>query len=101
MSSSRFHAEKRNFKRLTMNCPVSFQLHNSPHKRVGTCINLSANGILFQADDKYPVGTKISINVTPKLNISPSFSAVMKVIRVEAASNKEGYCLGGILEGIE
>jgi len=101
MSPSRFHAEKRNFKRMKMNCPVSFQLLNSPHTRIGTCINLSATGILFQADDKYPLGTKININVTPELDISPSFSAVMKVIRVEAAANKSGYHLGGILESIQ
>ncbi len=100
MSPSRFHAEKRNFKRLIMNCPVSFQLPHSPHTRTGTCINLSADGILFQADDKYAIGTKININVTPELDISPSFSAVMKVVRVETASNKEGYYLGGVLDGI-
>lgn len=100
MGLSRFHAEKRNFKRLLMNCPVSFQLVNSSNRKMGTCIDLSADGILFQCDDKYPIGTKINVHVSPELSISPSFSAMMKVVRVESASAKGGYKVAGILEGI-
>ena len=100
MPLSRFHTEKRNYKRLLMNCPVSFQLMNSPNQKMGTCIDLSANGILFQCDDKYPVGTKINIQVSPELSISPAFSATMKVVRVETLAAKGGFRVGGVLEGI-
>jgi hypothetical protein len=100
MQPSRFQSEKRNFRRMTMDCPVSYQLVNSPNQKMGTCINLSANGILFECDDKYPIGTRININVSPDLAISPSFSAVMEVIRVNSTSNKQGYQLAGTLENI-
>jgi len=100
MQPSRFNSEKRNFKRLEMDCPVSYQVVSSPNLKMGTCINLSATGILFECDDRYPVGTRIKISVSPQLEISPSFSAVLEVKRVIAGSSRETYQLAGTLEDI-
>ena len=91
------YAEKRNFKRLDMNCPVSYQLMGGSSTKTGTCINLSASGVLLACDESYPVGTKININVSPKPSISPIFSAVMEVVRVNLTEKKETFHLGGML----
>lgn len=100
MRLTRFHAEKRNFRRLDMDCPVSYQLVSSSNRKMGTCINLSADGICFECDDKFPIGSRINISVTPELNISPSFSAVLEVKRVIDNAQKESYLLAGTLEDI-
>ena len=100
MQLSRFQSEKRNFRRMEMDCPVSYQPVSSPNRKMGTCINLSANGILFECDDKYPVGTRIKISVSPQLEISPSFSAVLEVKRVVAGSKRDVYQLAGTLEDV-
>ena len=100
MQPSRFNAEKRNFKRLEMDCPVSYQLISSPNRKMGTCVNLSADGILFECDDKFPIGTRIRIIVSPKLSISPAFSATLEVKRVIAGSMRDHYQLAGTLEDI-
>ena len=97
MHPSRFYTEKRNFKRLTMNCPVSYQVNSSPNKKMGTCVNLSAGGMLLECDDNYSAGTKINISVSPNHSTaSPAFSAVMTVVRV--ISDRKSYRLGGSLE---
>ena len=100
MQPSRFNAEKRNFRRLEMDCPVSYQLVTSPNRKMGTCINLSADGILFECDDQFPVGTKIKVIVSPKLNISPAFSATLEVTRVINGSMRDHYQLAGVLRDI-
>lgn len=98
MALSRFHTEKRNYRRLLMNCPVSFQASHSPNYKMGTCIDLSANGILFQCDDKYPIGAKINIQVSPESSMSSALSATMKVVRVEELPARAGFRVAGILE---
>lgn len=100
MALSRFHAEKRNYKRLLMNCPVSFQLTGSPNQKMGTCLDLSANGILLQCDDTFPIGAKINVQVSSELSTSSSFSATMEVVRVERLPARAGFKVGGILEGV-
>ena len=98
MRPSRFTSEKRNYRRLDIDCPVSYQLENSSNAKTGTCINLSADGILFECDDKLPVGSKLKINVT--YGVSPSFTAMMEVIRVIAGSRRDCYQMAGILEDV-
>jgi len=100
MRSSRQYTEKRNYMRLTMDCPVSYQVVNTSNRRMGTCRNLSADGILFECDEKYPIGTRIKVNVSPTLSLSPPFSAVVKVVRVSADDEGDSYQLAGTLEDI-
>ena len=98
MQPTRFHTEKRHFKRLNMNCAASYQVLNNPNRKMGTCINLSAGGLLLECDDAYPVGTKINVSVSPNPMQPPTFTALMKVVRVAAVS--ESFQLGGVLESI-
>ena len=100
MQLSRFQCEKRDFRRLEMNCPVSYQSTNSGNSQTGTCLNLSASGILIECDDKFPVGTTLNISVSPKLAISPSFTAIVEVIRVIAGSSRGCYQIAGKLADI-
>ncbi len=97
MESSGLQSEKRNFKRLSMNCPVSYQVVNTSTRRTGTCINLSAGGVLLECDYRYPIGTKINISVSPKRSVIPYFSAVMEVVRVKSTSDNASFQLGGLL----
>lgn len=89
--------EKRNFKRVPMGCPASFQVMNTQAKKMGTCINISAGGVLLECDYRYPVGTKMNISLTPERSVEPYFSAVMEVVRVRPSNNHDGFQLGGLL----
>jgi len=99
MKSSRHYIEKRDFMRMAINCPVSYQPADSGlTTKSGTCINLSANGILFQCDDRFPEGTVLDISVKPQLTISPPFNAKMKIVRVQHQSEDNSYSLAGTIE---
>lgn len=99
MLGSRHYIEKRDFMRMAIDCPVDYQLSESNSSlKSGTCINLSANGILFQCDDRYKEGTVLDISVRPQHSISPPFNAKMKVIRVEPQAENNGFNIAGTLE---
>lgn len=90
-------SEKRNFKRVPMGCPANYQVMNTPIKKTGRCINISAGGVLLECDYRYPIGTKMNISVTPERSETPYFSAVMEVVRVKPAEGRAGFQLGGLL----
>jgi len=100
MLSSRDYQEKRDFIRMSMNCPLTYQSVDSYNQKTGTCVNLSAKGILFQSDDQYPLGTMLKVNVMPKLAISPPFSAIIKLLRVQPKQNNDGFLLAGTIEEV-
>ena len=99
MLNSRQYIEKRDFMRMALNCPVSYQpLESTQDKKTGTCVNLSANGISFLCDDQFEEGIELDISVQPQLAISPPFNAVMKVVRVEMQGSSNTYCIAGIIK---
>ena len=100
MLLSRNFSEKRSFIRMSVNCPVTYSDTDGLRKRIGTCVDLSAKGIAFQCDESFPLGAKLKVNVEPKLSISPPFSAVVKVIRVESEKTHGTYKLAGLIEEI-
>jgi len=99
MLTSRKFAEKRDYIRMTMDCPVKYQSLNGEGKKEGTCLNLSAKGVLFRCNDQYPVGTMLRIDVSPRLSISPPFFALIKVLRVSSAT-ESGYQIAGSIQEI-
>jgi len=101
MFAPRGYIEKRDFIRMAMNCPVSYQLLDSANQKIGTCVNLSGKGILFRCDDRYPLGTLLRLVVSPHLAISPAFNAIVKIVRVNSASSNEEFLLAAAIEEID
>ena len=100
MYAPRSYVEKRDFIRMSMDCPVTYQLLDSANQKTGTCVNLSAKGILFHCDDHYPLGTLLKVCVSPRLTISPSFNAIVKIVRIKQHESKDGYLLAGMIQEI-
>lgn len=100
MLGSRKYTEKRDYLRMALDCPVTYSDVEGLRSRQGTCINLSAKGIAFEAADNFPVGSKLKISMQPKLAMTPPLSAVVKVLRVERNSAKQCYTLAGQIEEI-
>jgi len=100
MYAPRSYAEKRDFIRMSMDCPVTYQLLESSNQKTGTCINLSAKGILFHCDDPFPLGTLLKVGVSPRLAISPPFSAIVKVVRSKKHDSQDGHLLAGAIQEI-
>ena len=100
MYARRSYVEKRDFIRMTMQCPMSYQLLESMNQKSGTCINLSANGLLFQCDDNFPPGTLVKVSVSPSLSISPPFNAIVRIVRAKSHTAGDGFLLAGIIQEV-
>ena len=98
MYARRSYVEKRDFIRMTMDCPMSYQLLESINQKSGTCINLSAKGLLFHCDDNFPLGTLVKVSVSPTLAISPPFNAIVKIVRAKSHASGDGYLLAGKIQ---
>lgn len=100
MLGSRSYSEKRKFHRMALECPISYSDSSGLRTRRGTGKDLSAKGIAFFADDSFPVGATLKVNVEPGLTLTPPFSAMVKILRVEHNSQNQNYLLACSIEEI-
>lgn len=94
-------SEKRRFIRMKMDCPVQFHEVDSEQVLTGTCVDLSASGVLVQCDQFYPLGTKLRIEVMPKLALSPSLTALIEIKRISPIPQSRSYRFAGVIEEID
>jgi len=93
------HSEKRDFIRMTTNSEITYQEIGETHSRQGHCINLSAAGILFEADHPVEPGTLVQINITPHLAVVKPLDATIKVLRT--SKNTDGkFAIAGEIKDI-
>lgn len=94
-------SEKRRHLRMKMDCPVRFREIDSAQVITGTCIDLSASGVLVQSEQFYPLGTKLRIEVLPRLALSRPLNALIEVNRVRPVPQGTAYHIAGVIEHIE
>ncbi len=73
--------EKRNFIRMAADHALQYQVQNTAESHQGTCLNLSATGILFRTDQALAAGTQLNVNITPQYSVVDPFNAEVEVIR--------------------
>ena len=73
--------EKRDFIRMAADHPLQFQIVASGETGRGTCVNLSATGVLFHTDQPIATGTQLNINITPRYAVVAPFDAEIEVLR--------------------
>ncbi len=87
--------EKRDFIRMTADHPLHFHVRESGQTGHGTCINLSATGVLFHTDQPIPTGTQVSINITPEYSVVSPFDADIEVLRNKPNGVEGEYEIAG------
>ncbi len=95
---SRDYDEKRDFFRMTADCPLSFNIHGDEASNTGQCINLSAGGIRFRSAIKLEPATLIDIHITPEKSVVPPLKAVIEVTRREPSSEEGQYEYAGSIK---
>ena len=88
------YTEKRNFFRMQTDSRITFQPEGSQQRYEGQCVNLSAAGVLFVAEQRLTPGTRIAINITPRLSVVPPFDATVEVVRAQQHSSG-GFAIAG------
>ena len=73
---------KRVFPRITVTCPVLYQLSSSKRWHVARLVDFSATGVCMICDDNLPTDTEISIQIKPgSQKTVPALSASGVVVR--------------------
>ena len=75
------YSEKREFMRLFINAPLSYQIQGDDEWQQGIGKDLSATGMAFLINESVPVGTLIDIKLKPGTEITPALQATVKVLR--------------------
>ena len=75
-------AEKRDFKRMAIDCVLSFSKKGGAITLKGNVINLSSKGILFTSSQPFDEGTKLEIVLTPSNSLTKPMEASATVSRI-------------------
>ena len=75
------YAEKRNFLRMSVDCPARFRIAGSDILSAGIVKNLSSSGMLILAEQEVDPGTQLAIEIMPGKTITPPLSAEARVVR--------------------
>ena len=77
--------ENRNIPRISIECPLTYNIVNQKDIKKGIAIDISNNGIKFLANEKLEEGELIDIRLHPLDEINVPLSAVVQILRVELA----------------
>jgi hypothetical protein len=87
--------EKRDFKRMPIDCSMRFSVVGDERDFQGKVINLSNKGILFTSRQKLEVGSLLTLVLTSSHAGTPPMHATVKVTRV--INNRVHYEVAGII----
>jgi hypothetical protein len=75
------YAEKRDFLRMTVDCPARFRIAGSDSPSPAIVKNLSGSGMLILSDREIDPGTRLAVEIMPGKTITPPLSAEARVMR--------------------
>jgi len=78
------YAEKRDFLRMTVDCPARYRIAGSNSLSAAIVKNLSSSGMLILSDREIDPGTQLAIEIMPGKTITPPLSAEARVVRALA-----------------
>jgi len=77
--------ENRNIPRISIECPLTYNIVNQQDIKKGIAIDISNNGIKFLANERLEEGDLIDIRLHPLDDSIAPLSAVVQILRVEVA----------------
>lgn len=92
--------EKRDFIRMAADHVLQYQVQGATESHSGTCLNLSATGILFRTDQNLAAGTRLSVNITPQYSVVTPFNADVEIIRSTTTDTEGQYEIAGKITAI-
>jgi hypothetical protein len=94
------YKEKRRFPRMKANCAMSFKRVASGSQAHALCVDISASGLMFEAEEAVELGRALEIRTFPGDRITPPITALVEVLR--CAETEQGrYRIAGVIRGIK
>ncbi|MCB1722654.1 MAG: PilZ domain-containing protein [Chromatiaceae bacterium] len=75
------YAEKRNYIRMTADCPVSIRDFNATKDESAFLLDLSAGGVRFISRRALDQGARLQLMVRPSCDLTPPLEAEIAVVR--------------------
>lgn len=85
--SSLDYEEKRDFRRMEIDCRIEYQVPGSGTVLHGAGRNLSSTGMLFEAGEPLAPGTSLEVSIEPGNPAVRAFRAVIEVLRCTPAAD--------------
>lgn len=82
--------DKRDFQRMNMDCPVTYSVNGSSHRRDGVAKDLSAKGVLMWLQEHVDAESTLTIQVEPVNKLTPPLSAEVRVVRCSPVEGVSG-----------
>ena len=100
MTMSTDYAEKRGYRRVSVECDISYKMLDSTvdEEEVGKVANLSGRGLMFIAERGVPVNAELEIRIAPGNSLTPPLRARVKVVRMEKQRRGGGYEIGAVIQ---
>jgi len=94
------YEERRRFPRVKANCAMSFKRVACGNQAHALCVDISASGLMFEADEAVEPGRALEIRTFPGDRITPPITALVEVTRcTEAGAGR--YRIAGVIKGIK
>ena len=94
------YEEKRRFPRMKANCAMSFKRVACGNQAHALCVDISASGLMFEADEAVELGRALEIRTFPGDRLTPSITALGEVIRCTEAGPGR-YRIACVIKGIK
>ena len=93
------YSEKRDFKRVAVECSVAYKMLDSDieEEEVGALSNLSGRGLMFIAERGVPINSELEVKVVPGNDLTPPLHARVQVVRMEKQRHGNGYEIGAVI----
>ncbi len=75
------YADQRRFPRMEVECPARFRVMDENEATGAIVKNLSGSGLLMWIDHEVEVGTRMTLEVYPKMDVTPPLYAEVEVVR--------------------
>ena len=94
------YQEKRRFPRVKANCAMSFKRVACGSQAHALCVDISASGLMFEADEAVEPGRALEVRTFPGDRATPPITALVEVLRC-AESSEGRYRIAGVIKGIK
>jgi PilZ domain len=81
------YSEKRDFLRMTVDCPGRYRAPGADQVRPAVVRNLSATGVLLLTEEPVAADAELALEIMPGKTITPPLAAFVKVLRCDAGED--------------
>ena len=99
MIGGRDYDEKRNFRRIEVECPGRYRREGESEFVAATVCNLSGGGIALRVERELPVDSLLEVQVVPEQPLMPPLHARVEVVRADGGG-AEYYEYGTVIREI-